>query len=276
VRLRVVLFAALVGVCGLWPAQARAQKVAAAEDVEASYIVDLAGINLGGFALSARLDGMAYEIKAKGEFSLLAGMLYRATGHTESKGQLAKEGPRPARFSVKFDNGSKKESRELLFARGTVTKVSLVPRKNKVGKRQVPVAKDQLENVLDPLTAAFVYAPPDGSEQRVCDRTVPVFDGKQRFDIVLKPKRTETLGSDAPANLPDRAAVCQVRYVPIGGYRPDHPGVKYVMTNEDIEVWLVRLPRTALYLPYRIVMPTAWGTGTATLTEVSTSAGSSR
>jgi len=52
--------------------------------------------------------------------------------------------------------------------------------------------------------------------------------------------------------------------------------VKYVMTNEDIEVWLVRLPRTALYLPYRIVMPTAWGTGTATLTEVSTSAGSSR
>ncbi|HXG77911.1 MAG TPA: DUF3108 domain-containing protein [Methyloceanibacter sp.] len=258
---------ALCSACALGPVEARAQKVAADEHIEARYRVDLAGLSLGTFAVTARLNGAAYEVSANGEFSLLAGILYRATGTTASEGQWAKEGPKPSRFTVTFDNGSKKESRELVFARGAVTKILLHPRKTKIGKRQVPVTKDQLEDVLDPLSAAFLYAPPGGSEGTVCDRTVPVFDGKQRFDIVLKPKRTEAL-EEAPAGLSGNAAVCQVKYVPIGGYRPDHAGVKYVMANDDIEVWLVRLKGNALYFPYRIVMPTAWGTGTATLIEV--------
>jgi hypothetical protein len=261
---------AVLGSLGSWPAIAPAQKAVAAGEVKATYRVDLAAINLGEFNLTASLNGSAYEMRAKGNFSLLAGILYRASGKTASNGQLAKDGPRPAKFNVSFESGSKKETRELTFAGGAVSKVSLVPRKDKVGRKKIPITEDQLQNVLDPLTAAFLYTRADApvSDPRVCDRTVPVFDGKQRFDIVLKPKRTQILGNDAPANLSGAAAVCQVKYVPIGGYRPDHPGVKYMMQNEDIEVWLVRVPQTSLYLPYRILMPTAYGAGSATLTEV--------
>jgi len=272
---RALTFVALLSILGSWPADAPAQKTVVAGEIKATYRVDLSAINLGEFNLTANLNGSAYEMRAKGNFSLLAGMLYRASGKTASKGRLAKEGPQPAKFIVSFESGDKKEARELTFAGGAVSKVLLVPRKDKVRRRQVPVTKEQLRNVLDPLTAAFLYARDDGpgGESKVCDRTVPVFDGKQRFDIVLKPKRTEPLGGDAPANLVGSVAVCQVKYVPIAGYRPDHPGVKYVMENEDIEVWLVRLPETSLYLPYRILMPTAWGTGSATLTEVTRRAG---
>jgi hypothetical protein len=31
--------------------------------------------------------------------------------------------------------------------------------------------------------------------------------------------------------------------------------------EDEIEVWLVPLPNTALYLPYRISVPTAFGSG---------------
>jgi hypothetical protein len=95
-----------------------------------------------------------------------------------------------------------------------------------------------------------------------------VFDGKQRYDIVLKPKRTETLANGAP--LAGVVAVCQVKYVPIAGHKPDHPGVKFVAENEDIEVWHVSVPGTTLYIPYQVVMPTTWGTGSVTLTELKT------
>jgi hypothetical protein len=261
---------ALLGACSLCPAGALAQKAPTDTEIKASYRVDLSALNLGEFNLTADLNGSEYEVHARGKFSLLAGMLYRASGETESKGQLVKAGPRPDRFSVSFDSGGKKETRELGFAGGTVSKVSLAPRK-RVGRKQIPVTQDQLQNVLDPLTAAFISVRSDGApgDLRICDRTVPVFDGKQRFDIVLRPKRVENLGNGAPAGLLGPVAVCKVKYVPIGGYRPDHPGVKFVSGNEDIEVWLIRVAQSSVALPYRIVMPTAWGTGSATLTEVS-------
>ena len=148
-------------------------------------------------------------------------------------------------------------------------RISIVPSK-KPSPRSVPVTADQLKNVLDPLTAAFLSVRAKGSSSHldICKRTVPVFDGKQRFDIVLTPKRSERMPEGAPAGVSGPLAVCRVKFVPIGGYRPDHPGIKFMTQTEDIEVWLVSVPRTDLYIPYRIVLPTAWANGVATLSEI--------
>ncbi|HEU4476704.1 MAG TPA: DUF3108 domain-containing protein [Methyloceanibacter sp.] len=236
--------------------------------ITATYRVDLAALHLGDFNLIASINGTAYEVEANGRFSLLAGMLYRASGRTMSEGELSKAGPQPAKFTLSFDNGRKKERRKLRFRGGAVQDISIVPKKKRRADRYVPVTDAQLRHVLDPLTAAFLYTRWGGApgDLKICQQTVPVFDGKQRFDIVLQPKRTETLGERAP--LPGPVAVCKVKYVPISGHKPDHSGVKFVTENEDIEVWLVAVPRTALYIPYRVVMPTAWGTGSVTLTEI--------
>jgi hypothetical protein len=269
-----VVGAALLGAWGLGHAGSLAAEGAAGDQIRATYRVDLSPFNLGELHLTASFNGSAYEMRAKGKFSLITGMLYRASGKTMSKGELSKRGPQPARFKLNFESGSKKEQREMRFANGEVSDISIVPRK-KQNPRRVPVTKDQLVNVLDPLTAAIVSARADGpaGDLTICERTVPVFDGQQRFDRGLKPKRADSLGNGAPAALSGPVAVCQVKYVPIAGYRPGHSGVKFVTENEDIEVWLVRLPNTALYLPYRVVMPTAWGTGSVTLTKLKVGAG---
>jgi hypothetical protein len=263
-------FLALFAAWGLGVAAAPAQKAPAETEIKATYRVALAALSLGEFDLNASINGSSYEVEAKGEFSLLAGMLYRASGRTTSKGKLSKSGPQPIKFMVNFDSGKKKERRELRFSGGAVQHVSIVPRKKRRPDRYVEVTDAQLRNVLDPLTAAFLYARWDGppGDLRICNQTLPVFDGKQRYDIVLKPKRTETLANGAP--LAGAVAVCQVRYVPIAGHKPDHPGVKFVAENEDIEVWLVSGPGTTLYIPYQVVMPTTWGTGSVTLTELKT------
>jgi hypothetical protein len=94
----------------------------------------------------------------------------------------------------------------------------------------------------------------------------PVFDGQIRFDIVLMPKQQTRVESTTPNGCSGLAAVCVVKFVPISGSRPDNPAVRYMSSHTDsIELWLVFLPRTALYIPYRISLPTAFGSGSAEL-----------
>jgi hypothetical protein len=262
-----LLLATLLGFCAplAGPAEAKDERI----QIAATYRVDLAAFNLGDFNLTAKLKGPAYELKAQGRFSFISGMIYRASGKTESAGKLSKLGAEPSRFRVTYKGGSKREERGLSFSDGAVDQISIVPRK-KPNPRSVPITAAQLEHVLDPLTATFlsVRSQGSGSYLNICQQTVPVFDGKQRFDIVLTPKRSERAAEDAPPRLSGPLAVCRVKFVPLGGYRPDHPGIKYMSQNDDIEVWLVSLPRTDFYIPYRIVVPTTWGSGLITLSEI--------
>ena len=237
--------------------------------IAATYRVDLTAFNLGEFNLTAKLQGPAYKLQAQGRFSFITGLIYRASGRTTSTGKLSKVGAEPASFTVNYKGGDKKEERRISFADGAVEQVSIIPPK-KDNPHRVPITEAQLQHVLDPLTAAFLSVRSDetSSDLDVCKQTIPVFDGRQRFDLILTPKRSETVEDDAPANLSGQVAVCRVKFVPIAGHRPDHPGVKFMTETDDIEVWLVSPPGTDRYIPYKIFVPTALGGGRATLTEI--------
>jgi Protein of unknown function (DUF3108) len=246
---------------------ASAAEGSAAGDLSATYRVDLAGISLGDFRLNAAFQGSNFTMQATGRFSLLAGILYRASGTTASTGTMTKAGPIPSSFTLSYNGGGKKEKRLMSFADGGVRDVTITPAK-KPSRKAIPVTEEQLAHVLDPLTAAFLSARanPSRGAADVCRQTLPVFDGKQRYDIILTPKRTERVDGDAPKAVAGPAAVCRAKFMPIAGYRPDHPGIKFMTETDDIEVWLVSVPETPLYLPYRIFVPTAWGRGAVTLT----------
>ena len=236
----------------------------------ATYRVELAGFSLGKFQLSASFRGASYELKAKGAFSLLAGALYRASGSTTSTGRQTKTGPKPSQFELDYKSGKKSEQRRITFQGRDVRDVSLVPRKRETGR--VPVSEQQLRDVLDPLTAAFLYARSSSApgDLDVCHQTLPIFEGKQRFDIILTPKRAERLDGESLGAVSGPAAVCRAKFIPLGGYRTDHPGIKFMTETDKIEVWLVSLPETSLYLPYQILVPTSFGLGSVTLIRIKT------
>lgn len=235
--------------------------------ISATYDAGVGAINLGTFNVTANFAGTDYDLMAKGSFSVLAGLVYKASGTSTSRGTLNGANAQPGRFTLAFEDTKKRQKLNISFAGDTVRNVSRVPKK-KPDRRNIPVPAGQLTNVLDPLTAAFLSirssVPP--GDLGVCNETIRVFDGKQRFDLQLSPKRTETLGSRTPKSISKRAAVCAVRYKPIGGYRPEHAGVQFLQKADGIEAWLVTMPGTGLYLPYKIIVPTTWGNGSVTLT----------
>jgi Protein of unknown function (DUF3108) len=251
--------------------------IGAANRITAVYRVELAGFNLGNFRLTTQFRGDGYEMRGEGRFSVLQGLIFEWRGITASKGRFAGSAPEPAMYSLNFQGGDKSQQLRMTFDGGAVTQISRVPKK-RFNPHVIPTTKDQLEGVLDPMSAAFLYARsgnPNG-DPKVCEQTVPVFDGEQRFNLILKPKRTARLQKNSSTGYSGFAAVCRVKFIPISGYRPDNPGIKLMSETNEIEVWLVSLPGTEMYVPYRIVLPTPVGYGTATATSFQIQRGAKR
>jgi len=248
-----------------------------ANRIVAVYRVDLAGFNLGDFRLTTQFRGTDYEMRGEGRFSVLAGLVFDWRGTTASKGRFNGTGPEPAMYSLNFQGGDKSQQLRMTFDGGAVTQISRVPKK-RPNPHVIPITKEQLEGVLDPMTAAFLYARsgnPNG-DPKVCDQTIPVFDGEARFNLILKPKRTVKLKKNSSTGYSGFAAVCRVKFIPISGYRPGNPGIKLMSETNEIEVWLVSLPGTEMYVPYRIALPTLVGFGYATSTSFQIQRGAKR
>jgi hypothetical protein len=237
----------------------------AATQITANYGVYWAGLHFGDVRLVITLRNSDYQMNGDGQFSVLGGLLYEWSGGTTSAGKLSKSGPEPSLYTLSYSGGDKHGDVRISFAGGAVSDVSTLPKK-RPNPKNILVTKEQLRDVLDPMTGAFLRVRPNLPEAdlKVCDETIPVFDGKLRFNIVLEPKQQVRLESKTPNGYSGLAAVCGVKFVPISGFRPDDRGIKYMSSHSDaIEVWLVPLPSTALYLPYRISVPTAFGAGSA-------------
>jgi hypothetical protein len=234
-------------------------------NITANYGVYWAGLRFGDVRLVIKVRDSHYKMAAKGRFSVMGGLIYEWRGDTTSAGKLRKSAPHPSRYTLSYSGGDKRGGVRMLFADGAVSDVSISPKK-RPNPKNIPVTKEQLRGVLDPMTGAFLRARPNlkNADLEICDETIPVFDGKLRFDIVLVPKTRMRVEGKKPQEYSAPAAVCGVKFVPISGFRPDDRGIKYMSSHADeIEVWLVPLPSTVMYLPYRISVPTAFGSGSA-------------
>ncbi|WP_082025473.1 DUF3108 domain-containing protein [Methyloceanibacter caenitepidi] len=260
----------MVFVCLAGTSAAFAEAALTDKEIKASYRVGVASIDLGTFNLTANVGRKDYTLKAKGEFSILAGLLYRANGKARSNGTLLDARPAPQRFDFSYADSNKTQALQIDFNGTARPAVTRTPKKRR-DKKAVPLSDAQLRNVLDPLTAAFlsVQARVPAGDLAVCNQTLRVFDGKQLFELTLSPKRTEELGPKAAGGIP-AAAVCAVRYQPIGGHRPESSAVTFLEKTEGIEAWLVPVQGTEMVVPYKVVVPTSWGDGMVKLTALKT------
>lgn len=244
--------------------------LSSASKIIAVYRVDLGGFNLGTFELTTVFRGDAYEMRGQGRFSILEGLIYDWKGVTASSGRVTDDGPEPSMYALNYTVGAKRGERmRMTFGDGGVSQVSIVPPMRTL-PRTIPVTKDQLEGVLDPMSGAFLVAKSDNpnGDLRVCYQTVPVFDGWQRFDLVLTPKKSVTVKKNGPTGYAGPAVICRVKFIPIAGHQADNPGIKMMSQSNEIEVWLIPVRGTQMYVPYRIVLPTPVGYGTALVTSI--------
>lgn len=235
-------------------AQSASQRAGA---FKATYGLSLAGVSIGAASLATRVDANgAYELDLHAKLTGLAGVLVSGKGGARSTGRVSGERVLPETLAVVATTANDKRSLRMAFAGSSVSAIEIKPPLEDWERPdRIAVTAAHRQAVIDPLSALLMPAPGRNLAE-ACNRTIPVFDGATRFDVVLRYKSTTTINQ---AGYSGPGIVCTARYQPISGHRPLRSMTKFMQDNTDMGVTLIPVGDTGLYAPYRIHIRTTLG-----------------
>ncbi|MDB5559239.1 MAG: hypothetical protein JWQ36_2173 [Enterovirga sp.] len=244
--------------CGAVLAMACAVFPARAADLRVDYRITLAGLTLGSAELKAKLDADRYDLRMNAQLTGLAG-LFTASGRggAVATGSLGGNRPLSSGFSATGKSGSSERTVQMALAAGNASEIRIEPPFEPRPDR-VPIEDEHKKGILDPLSAVLGVVATKGGpgDPANCNRTLPVFDGTQRFNVVLtyaSKRRVQKPGFSG------EVLVCNARYIPVAGHRPERWAVKFMQDNRDIAVWLAPVEGTRVLVPFRIDLRTYFG-----------------
>lgn len=223
-------------------------------EVTATYKLAFAGFDVGVYHFNAHFANGAYDAVANAEVSAFFGA-FKWAGNFSGKGALEPAGLRPAAFEMNYKKKKKLVSVKIGFAGRAVSAVALVPNKPPTPDT-IKLKPENLRNVFDPMAAMISVS--DANPSDACNRIIPVFDGKARYDLHFTFKGREPLTERRPSGQPKELIVCRVKYVPIAGHKPKDFTDPWIDYN-NIEFALRAVPKAGVYVPYRITIPSPIG-----------------
>jgi hypothetical protein len=230
-----------------------------ASSVNAVYEIHFLGAHIGDFRIRSAVTNRQYSLQANADVSIFFGTV-SWQGVTSSHGLMTANGPMPQSYNFRYATNDRREAIELRFQQHMVQDIIINPPAHS-GMRTVPITAAHLQNVVDPLSAVVLLSQARLNRHNAdpCNKRLPIFDGKTRYDLVLSMKGTRPINSTGKLRGP--AYVCSVNYVPIAGHKPGKQGeTDYATGNTGIEVWLVPVPEAGLLVPYYVHVPTPAGT----------------
>ena len=247
-----VLSAALAVPCG---GTARAQG-----RLDASYVVTLSGVPIGKGGWSIDIQDDQYSATASGATSGLLRVFASGQGTSVVRGVVSAGQPSPLSYVSKIIADKHIDDVRISFAGGAVKDYVADPPAVPSADR-VPLTDAHRRGVNDPMTASMIRVAGNGDTfvPEVCQRTIPVFDGRMRYDLQLAFKHLDRVSSEK--GYQGTVVVCSVYFMPIAGHIPERSAIRYLVEQRDMEMWLAPIAGTRLMVPYRASIPTPIGLG---------------
>jgi len=254
----------LLALAGVQPASAQGR-------LEAQYEASLAGIPVGKGAWNVEIGDDSYAGSSVGGTSGLLKTIANGSGAGEAQGRIVNGVLVPTNYKASTTTSKKSETIHITLANGNVKEFGIDP-EPPVDADRVPVTEAHKKGVLDPMTASLLRVPGTGEvvSPEACRGSASVFDGRLRYDLKLDFKRMETVKSDRGYHGP--VVVCAIYFIPIAGYIPDRPVIKYLAGARNIEIAFAPIAGTRILVPYRMVIPTPLGTAMLEATQFLTQA----
>jgi hypothetical protein len=234
--------------------------------VSATYALSFTGFGeLGHFKFESVIQGNDYS--ATGTADVKVPVVYTWLGKLNGSGKLAGEDVHPSAYTFSSQGkavigATKHHSIRMSFKDNSVAQVNVIPPSSPGGAGYVPLRPENFKDAFDPLTAVMVMSRVKGTNP--CARRIPIFDGKQRFDLLVSSSGQQKVSEARPSGQPSIGYLCKVRYIPIAGHK-DNDDTRNMASNNGIEVALRPVPSAGLLVPYRITVPTKWGTASMVL-----------
>lgn len=233
--------------------------------LEAHYTATLSGITIAKGTWVIDIADDHYTAAASGA---TAGLLRVFTsGHATgaARGTLAGEKVTGSNYAITIKTSKRTDDIQITMQNGAVKEFKAEPQDTNADL--IPLGEAQRKGVVDPMTASLMRIPGKGemTAASACRRTLPVFDGRVRYDLQLAYKRMETVTAEKGYSGP--AVVCSVIFAPLGGYVPSRFAIRFLSEQRDMEIWLAPIAGTRIMVPFRFETPTPLGHGVIEATQ---------
>lgn len=231
------------------------------------YGVSLIGLPIGTATVDGTLGPKDYRLQGTGKLTGLAGVIVDTKGAVTATGVVKNGQVTPAGFAATAGTPNYLLTIRIAEERGSATGVEITPPYVQTPDR-IPLSPGDRRNIIDPMSSFIMPVPGSGDMigPAACNRTLPLFDGGVRFNVLLSFKEVRQVASPAYTG---PVAVCAARYQPISGYRPGRPVNKFMIDNKDMETWLAPLGKSRFVYPYRIAIMSMIGMTVLEATSVS-------
>ena len=225
----------------------------------ANYTISVAGVTIGTVEANIRLTDTDYAAIIQGRTSGISSLVSDAKATLLASGQISKKRLLPATYDLETSEGEFETHVRMKVRAGTVTDLLAIPSLRGVRDR-VPLDPRHKRGIVDPVTAFIVVTETSGTadDRRICQRTVNIFDGWQRFDVKLSYKATRQIDGTGEA-YDGKVVVCSARYAPVAGHLLGQKTTRYMAENKRLEVWFAPIKETRLLIPYRLLIGTSFG-----------------
>jgi len=252
---------ALAAFCGLGLAMGlvgRAAPAAAQGKLEAQYEATLSGIPVGKGAWTIEIGDDQFSAAASGGTSGLLKSFTGGSGTGASQGRVVNGALVATVYQASTTTSRKTEEIHITLDKGNVKDFGIVP-EPPVDADRIVVTEAHRRGVFDPMTASLVRVPGSGEvlSAEACHAGAPVFDGRMRYELKLDFKRMETVKAEKGYRGP--VVVCALYFVPVAGYIPDRPVIKYLAAQRNIEIALAPIAGTRILVPFWVKVPTPLG-----------------
>jgi hypothetical protein len=239
--------------------------------LEARYEATLAGIPVGKGAWSIDISDDQFSAAAAGGTSGLLKAFAGGSGTGAAQGRVVNGTLVSSNYNASTTTSKKTQAIRMVLVNGTVKEFAIEP-EPPVDPDRLPVTEAHRKGVFDPMTGSMLRVPgtadPLGPE--ACRSGTAIFDGRMRYDLKLDFKRMEMVRAEKGYQGP--VVVCAIYFVPVAGYIPDRPVIKYLAAQRNMEIAFAPVAGTRILVPFRMVIPTPLGTAMLEATQFITTA----
>lgn len=214
--------------------------------LEAHYVISAAGIPVGKSEITVQIDSDKYIASATGRASGLFSILVSGEGSVSVQGIVSESGLQPKNFSASIKKDNENSEVKMVIDGGSVVNLTENATED---KDRVPLTDAHRHGIVDPLTAVLLPAGKSGGlSADVCQRSLPIFDGRRRYDLDLSFKRMDELKSGYQGPV----VVCGIKFKPIAGHHSSSLIVKYLSEGRELELWMAPIAGTHFLAPVRL------------------------
>jgi Protein of unknown function (DUF3108) len=263
-KIRHALFAFLVSMLFASAAQAAGGSggeapVQSGSTLQMAMTLYAGGVTLGKVDLNATIRGDQYHSVSNLETGGVVNAFWQSEIQATSTGTVAPKNFHPGLYDSFYTGRSdRKQEVSLTYDASGPVRLYADPPYPTTGY-EVPPA--QQKGTFDPLSAITYFVSGVGSSaENPCGLTLPVFDGRRRYDVDFVKVKDTTVTMDNGL-YKGKAVLCQMKYKQLAGYKPRviKEGAKF----PEISAWIATFPSSvtgrSYVVPLRVWANTEYG-----------------